>query len=220
MLDASIERISESVRPTLDSRFAARELAITRSRLVIRASANAIRSLHRGELSEATALVAEARDLLRGIESELTDHPDILSAGFIGDAAKEYAEACLTMALFAGWDLPLPTEIGVDSVPYLHGLGEAVGECRRRLLDRLRDGDLDEAELLLGMMDHIVDLLASLDYPDGMTSGLRRTTDVARSLVERSRADVTATVVQERLRLDLAVYLDSSDVMSGGLEPR
>jgi len=211
VVDASLERIGESVRPILDARFAVRESALARSRLVIRASANAIRSLHRGELTAASDLVAEAKAILRDITGDLAAHPAILTAGFVEDAAKEYAEACLTMALFAGWDLPTPAEIAVDPVPYLHGLGEAVGECRRRLLDRLRAGDLDEAELLLATMDQIVDLLASLDYPDGMTGGLRRTTDVARSLVERSRADVTATVVQERLRLDLADYLGASE---------
>jgi translin len=91
----------------------------------------------------------------------------------------------------------------VDPVPYLHGLGEAVGELRRRLLDLLRAGDVERAETTLEAMDGIVDLLAEMDYPDGMTNGLRRTTDVARALVERSRSDLTATVVQERLRRDL-----------------
>ena len=66
----------------------------------------------------------------------------------------------------------------------------------------------EAAETLLSSMDAVVDLLAGLDYPDGMTSGLRRTTDVARSLVERSRADLTASVVQERLRSELASHLD------------
>jgi translin len=88
-------------------------------------------------------------------------------------------------------------------VPYLKGLGEAVGEQRRRLLDQLRKGDLDGAERTFGDMEIVHDLLTSLDYPDGMTSGLRRTTDVARALIERSRADLTTTIVQERLRSQL-----------------
>jgi translin len=133
----------------------------------------------------------------------LEEHQDILHAGFVTDAAKEYAEARITAAIFAGEALPTATDMGIDPVPYLHGLGEAVGECRRRMLDRLRTGDVDEAERLLEAMDAIVDLLATMDYPDGMTSGLRRTTDVGRSLVERSRADLTSTVVQDRLRADL-----------------
>jgi len=109
----------------------------------------------------------------------------------------------LTAALLSGAPLPLPDDLGVHSVPYLKGLGEAVGELRRHLLDQLRAGDLADAEVTFRAMDTILGLLASLDYPDGMTSGLRRTTDVARALIERSRADLTTTVVQERLRRQL-----------------
>lgn len=198
-----LDRIAAEARPVLDDRFEARERGITGSRKVIRASANAIRSLHRGEFDEARALIDSAGRLLFEITDGLADHQDILHAGFINDAAKEFAEAKLTAAIFTSETLPTPGELGIDPVPYLHGLGETVGECRRRMLDRLRAGEITEAERLLEAMDAIVDLLATMDYPDGMTSGLRRTTDVSRSLVERSRADLTSTVVQDRLRADL-----------------
>lgn len=198
-----LDRIAAEARPILDDRFAARERGITGSRNVIRACANAIRSLHRGETAEAGALISRAGEMLAEITSGLADHQDILHAGFVTDAAKEFAEAQLTAAIFAGEALPTAAELGVDPVPYLHGLGETVGECRRRMLDRLRSGETGEAERLLVAMDAIVDLLATMDYPDGMTSGLRRTTDVSRSLVERSRADLTSTVIQDRLRSDL-----------------
>lgn len=199
--------VGAAVRPVLDERFSARERGLANSRRVIRASANAIRSLHRDQTADAERLMAEAQTLLAEATEALADHPGILNGGFVWDAAKEYAEARITAAIFAGAPLPLPAELGLDPVPYLHGLGEAVGECRRRLLDRLRAGDLEEAENLLGLMDAVVDLLADLDYPDGMTSSLRRTTDVARSLVERSRSDLTATAVQERLRRDLERHI-------------
>lgn len=204
MPDLDLTGIESAVRPVLDDRFSARERGIADCRRVIRSSANAIRSLHRGEVDEASRLLDEAGSLLAGIHQALAGHPDILHAGFVADAAKEYAEGRLTAAVFAGAELPEPDDLGVDPVPFLHGLGETVGEIRRRLLDTLRRGDLDEAERLLESMDNVVDLLAGLDYPDGMTSGLRRTTDVARSLTERSRSDVTATAVQERLRRDLS----------------
>lgn len=196
----------EDARSILDARFQARERGITGSRKVIRASANAIRALHRGETDRAAELINEAGSLLGEITEGLADHPDILHAGFISDAAKEYAEAQITRALFAGDGVPGFADLGIDPVPHLHGLGEAVGEMRRHLLDLLRDEKVEEAEATLAAMDEIVDLLAEMDYPDGMTSGLRRTTDVSRSLVERSRADLTATVVQERLRADLQTH--------------
>lgn len=206
--DDGLGAIADSCRVVLDERYAAREAGLTDSRRAIRASANAIRHLHRGEVDEARRLIEEAGALLRRAEGALGGHPSVLHAGFVADAAKEYAEANLTAAAFAGEPLPGPEALGVDPVPFLHGLGEAVGECRRRLLDLLRDGEVEQAEPLLAMMDAVVDLLASLDYPDGMTSGLRRTTDLARSLAERSRADLTATAVQERLRRELAERFD------------
>lgn len=194
---------AEAARAILDARFAARENGIAGSRQVIRSSANGIRALHRSEWEPAGRLIDEAGAKLAEITVGLADHPDILHAGFISDAAKEYAEARITEALFQGRPVPGFADLGIDPVPFLHGLGEAVGELRRRLLDLLRAGDVAGAESTLEAMDQIVDLLAEMDYPDGMTNSLRRTTDVSRSLAERSRADLTVTVVQERLREDL-----------------
>lgn len=193
----------DEVRSILDVRFAAREKAITESRKVIRASANAIRALHRSDWEDADRLIAEAGGLLDGIVQALDENPELLSHGVVHDAAKEYSEGRITQAVLTGAELPRFDDLGVDPVPYLHGLGEAVGEMRRRMLDLLRGERLEEAEAILEQMDDIVDQLAQVDYPDGMTNGLRRTTDVSRSLVERSRSDLTATVVQERLRQDL-----------------
>lgn len=194
---------ADEIRSLLDDRFAAREKAITGSRKVIRASANGIRALHRGEWSRADDLIAEAKRVLDEIVAALENHPELLHAGFVADAAKEYAEATVTSSIFREQPVPGYHDLGIDPVPYLHGIGEAVGEMRRRMLDMLRDERLDEAKTLMQQMDDMVDELATFDYPDGMTAGLRRTTDVARSLVERSRSDLTATVVQERLREDL-----------------
>lgn len=195
--------VEAEVRADLDEKNAARELALKNCRLIIRASANAIRALHRGERDRANELLSEARRLVAEAEAPLLDHQDIYHAGFFFDAVKEYAEGVLTAALLAGESLPLPSEIGVHSVPYLKGLGEAVGEQRRSMLDFLRAGEIDAAEATFVAMDTVLDLLTSLDYPDGMTAGLRRTTDVARSLIERSRSDLTTAVVQERLRVEL-----------------
>jgi translin len=206
--------LEESVRVEFEAKFAARERALTLSRKVIRSSANAIRALHRNEIAEAERLMDEAAALVAEAGTKLADHGDIRYAGFVDDAAKEYAEARLTYALAFGQTIPLPDELGVAAAPYLNGLGEAVGELRRRMLDLLRAEQLDEAEATLEAMETVHALLASLDYPDGMTGGLRRTTDVARALIERSRSDLTATIVQERLRRDLAERLGDTSPAS------
>lgn len=195
--------IEVEVRDELDTKYAARELSLKNSRPIIRNSANAIRALHRGERELARELMDEVKGLIAEAEAGLEGHWDIYHAGFFYDAVKEYAEAELTAALLGHVALPSPSDLGIHAVPYLKGLGEAVGEQRRRLLDQLRKGDLDGAERTFADMEIVHDLLTSLDYPDGMTSGLRRTTDVARALIERSRADLTTTIVQERLRSQL-----------------
>ena len=202
-----VTALEAAVRQELDDKFAARERALSLCRKVIRSSANAIRSLHRGDLAEAERLMDEASDLVAEAADMVVGHGDVRYAGFVDDAAKEYAEARTTYALALGRPLPLPVDLGVGVPSYLNGLGEAVGEMRRRMLDLLRTEKLEEAESTLQAMETIHGLLASLDYPDGMTGGLRRTTDVARALIERSRADLTATIVQERLRRDLAERL-------------
>ncbi len=204
MPSPDLEPLEAAARAELDSKFAAREIGLTNSRKIIRACANAIRALHRDEGDAADELMAEAGRILGETADAVREHKDIYHAGFVADASKEYAEARTTAALIRGLPLPLPAQLGVEVAPYLNGLGETVGELRRRMLDKLRVGELGAAEEVFGMMETIHGLLASLDYPDGMTGGLRRTTDVARSLIERSRADLTSTIVQERLRRELA----------------
>ena len=199
----NLNQLEAEVRAELDEKFAARELALKNCRKIIQAASKAIRALHRGDFEDADALLASGRALIDEAEAPLSEHRDIYHAGFFYDAVKEYAEAELTKALVLKKPLPLPSELGLHAVPYLKGLGEAVGELRRRLLDQLRKGELAEGEETFADMEIIHGLLAALDYPDGMTSSLRRTTDVARSLIERSRADLTTTIVQERLRKQL-----------------
>ena len=203
MSKPDLSSIEKAARAELDPKFAAREVAIANGRQVIRFSAKAIRAGHRGELERAGAMLAEAGELLAESTAAIADHPDI-KIGILNDAAKEYAEARLFLAMARGDELPAAAELGTRMGAYLNGLGEAVGELRRRLLDQLREEDFAEAERLLEIMDEVVDLLASLDYPDGMTGGLRRTTDVARSLTERSRADLTSALVADRIRQDIA----------------
>jgi translin len=208
-LGGDLDALETAVRDELDGKMAARELALKNCRRIIQGSSKAIRALHRNERDAAARLISEVKALIAEAEAPLDDHKDIYYAGFFYDAVKEYAEAELTAALLTGAPLPLPGDLGLHAVPYLKGLGEAVGELRRRLLDQLRSGDLEGGETTFRRMEMIQDLLQSLDYPDGMTSGLRRTTDVARSLIERSRADITTTIVQERLRAQLEGKLGS-----------
>lgn len=195
-----LSRLSEQLRTELDSKTEARERGLSASRSAIRACGNAIRSMHRLEFDEATALLEEAQGHLDAARSALEDHPDMLHAGFVHDAEKEVAEARITLALVTGQEFPSHTELGIRAQAYLKGMAEAVGELRRHLLDLMRHGDLERCEELLARMDDIYNVLVTMDYPDGITFGLRRLTDVARSIIERTRGDFTTSTVQSGLR--------------------
>jgi len=194
-----LEPIRQSLRENLDAKYEARESALTLCRKTIRLSANSIRAIHRGNSQEGERLLSEARLLLDEAAAFMVGHPDVRHAGFYHDASKEYAEARLTHAMVFGHALPTPQQIGVEAPAYLNGLAEAVGEMRRHLLDLMRRSELDKSEYLLAVMDEIYYLLITMDYPDAMTGGLRRSTDVARSIIERTRGDLSTTIIQQNL---------------------
>ncbi|HEY2957525.1 MAG TPA: haloacid dehalogenase [Actinomycetota bacterium] len=194
----SLDEVRQAVAVRLDAKHRARETGLANARLATRRCANAIRAVHRGERETADRLLVEARELLDVAEATLAAHPDVYYAGFVQDAQKEYAEGLATRALVAGEPLPPPEDVGVGDAPYLNGLAEAVGELRRHLLDVLRAGDVARAGELFGAMEEIHAVLVDVDYPDAMTGGLRRSTDVARAIIERTRSDLTLTVIQLR----------------------
>jgi translin len=199
-----LSELQDAVLERLQTKHVARERALTAGRQATRHAANAIRAVHRDEHDRADALIGQSRSALAEAEAACRGHPDIEHAGFLADARKEYVEACTTSALVTGGGLPGPEELGVGDAEYLNGLAEAVGELRRRVLDRLRAGEIGSAEQLLAAMDDIYALLTTIDFPDGITGGLRRSTDLARGITERTRGDVTTALLQERLRVALA----------------
>ena len=196
----NLEELAEPVRTRFAERHEAREAAYAASRDVTRNAANAIRAVHRGELDRADELIGGARELLDEAVGAVTPFPSVLWGGFVQDAAKEYAEARITRAVVSGEPIPGPDEVGVDDASWLHGLAETVGELRRACLDHVRDGRLEQAEDLLEVMQEILSVLVTIDVPDALTRGLRRATDVARRITERTRGDLTTARGQRELR--------------------
>jgi translin len=196
-----LDSLADGFRVRFDVRMQARERALAASRRGVRSCANAIRALHRGEWDLARSLMDEARTAIADALEAVRDHPDIRFAGYLQDAQKEYAEARITEALVTGTDaLPGVDELGVEDAPYLNGMAEAIGEGRRFALDLLRQSQVDRAEAVLAIMEELYSVLVSMDYPDAITGNLRRTTDVARSLIEKTRGDVTTAIGQRDLR--------------------
>jgi translin len=194
-----LETIAERIRQHFDLRTSKRDEALKQARQLTRACSLAIRAVHRDDKEAMEANLAEAQTLADTLRDELKDHPELFFAGYTQDSLKEFVEANVTCALIQNQSLQTPEDLGVQESTYLNGLAEVVGELRRRTLDILRSGYSEEAERLLGHMDEIYSVLVTIDYPDAITNGLRRQTDLARGIIEKTRGDVTFSLRGEQL---------------------
>jgi translin len=211
-----LEELSASLHERFDVKSSAREKALPASRRSIRSSANAIRAIHRLELDRARELIDASRSAIDEGTAAVEREPDVLYAGYMQDAEKEYAEACITLALIAGEPMPTPRSLRVGEAPFLNGMAEAIGEGRRHVLDLLRTGEVVRAEAVLRDMEDMYGLLVTMDYPDAITLNLRRSTDVARSLIEKTWGDLSIGFVQKDLHDALERH--ARDVMGGGVD--
>ena len=194
-----LENIADEIRQKFDVRTAMRDQALAQARQLTRACSLAIRAVHRDDKEAMEMQLSQALTLADKLRNELREHTDLYYAGYTQDALKEFVEANVTCALIQGHPLQTPEELGVEDATYLNGLAEVVGELRRRTLDILRSGYSQEAERLLGHMDEIYSVLVTMDYPDAITNGLRRQTDLARGIIEKTRGDVTFSLRGEHL---------------------
>lgn len=205
----SLRSIADSTRQELGDTDRARERALRLSREMIRRSADSIRAIHRGEFDTARELIAGTAELVEESESLLREHPEVYYTGYMQDALKEYVEANAVLALIEDKILPTPGELRVGAAPYLGGLSDTVGELRRYILDRLRRDDFSRCEQTLELMDEIYIILVTMDFPDAVTRGLRRSTDMVRGILERTRGDLTVALRQRRLEAMLNERGDS-----------
>jgi translin len=211
-----LEDIAERIRQNFDLRTSKRDEALKQARQLTRACSLAIRAVHRDDKEAMEANLAEAQTLADILRNELKSHPELFFAGYTQDSLKEFVEANVTCALIQNQPLQTPEELGVENATYLNGLAEVVGELRRRTLDILRSGYSEEAERLLGYMDEIYSVLVTMDYPDAITNGLRRQTDLARGIIEKTRGDVTFSLRGQQLTE--AIRGLSSELNSGQME--
>jgi translin len=201
-----LDTISATAHEYFSVQNRARERSLPLCRQMIQNSGNAIRSAHRQDPGSARQLLDANRLLNEQVLAAVADSDEMRQAGFLHDAQKEYAEACITYALIQGIPVPEAAQVGVPMPAYLNGLGESVGEMRRFILDSLRRGETARCEELLDTMDDIYGVLMAMDYPDTVTHGLRRNSDAARGLIERTRGDLTNALRQDALEARLAAF--------------
>jgi translin len=193
------EELSDRIRGSFEHKNKIRDAALSQSRELTRHAARAIRAIHRDDAELAREHLAEADKLATAIREGLANDPDLYFSGYAQDALKEYCEAYLTVAAILDEEWPSPEDLQVEYATYLNGMSEVVGELRRRIMDIMREGYSPEIERLLNVMDDIYAQLVTMDYPDALTYGLRRRTDIARSIIERTQADITISYRQQQL---------------------
>ena len=202
----NLDEIAEKIHLSFDTRTKARDELLNQARTLTRHCANAIRAIHREAVEEAQQHLSEARSLMNKMRQIETVYPELFYAGYTQDSFKEFAEANLTVAFIQNLPLPSPEDLGLEHATYLQGLAEAAGELRRRCLDLLLKENPQEARRMLSIMDDIYAVLVTMDYPDAITGGLRRLTDLARGIIERTRGDLTLSLRQEHLEKSLAAF--------------
>lgn len=209
-----LEGIANQIREKFDVLTKLRDQALSEARQLTRSCSLAIRAVHRNDHAVMEGHLNDARSLANKLREELAGYPSLYYAGYTQDALKEFVEASVTCALILNESLQTPADLQVEESTYLNGLAEVVGELRRRILDILRSGYSEEAERLLGFMDEIYSVLVTMDYPDAITNGLRRQTDLARGIIEKTRGDVTSSLRGELLiqaMKQLSTQLNSSE---------
>lgn len=206
-----LDLIADKIRDSLSGKDAVREKVLPLCREAIRFCSQAIRSIHRREFGHAAELLENARGLIDRAESEATTCPEFGLGVYIRDAQKEYAEGSITLAVVTGSEFPDPSMLGVADSAYLNGMGEAAGELRRYLLDSMRRGDLSRGDELLSVMDAIYSILVTMDFPDAITGSLRRTTDMVRGVLEKTRSDLALVVAEDNLRRRLDALEEKLD---------
>ena len=211
-----LETIVTNIDGRLEAKYEVREDVLAVSRKIIQHASRAIRAIHRKEFDKAEGILADAGDLVEQMKQRAQEYPELMDAGYSQDAMKEYAEGHLTLAFIQDTELPTPESLGVDDAPYLNALAEAGTEMRRSALDLIRHSDtLDEVDRLLEIMEEIYAQLQTVDYPNAITNNIRRSNDVLRSVLERTRGDVTTTIKQHELQ---AALRDFEDRVAGTLE--
>lgn len=207
----TLPAIFDLIRTDFERRNARRDQALARSRDLIRYCSLTIRALHRHEWNEAARLLEAADQAAAQMVADLADYPDLYFAGYTQDALKELAEAHIVSALVQGQPIPAPADLRIEPPAYLNGLAEAMGELRRYILDLIRSGRAAEAEPLLDIMDDVYSHLVTVDYPDAITAGLRRSTDMVRGVLERTRGDLTVAIRQEQMEARLTALARQLD---------
>ena len=181
-----------------------REQSLAISREIVRECSKSIRNIHRNDVSSAKEHMESAQNKIEKLKNICSDISEISYAGYVLDAEREFVEAVLFYNFDVNGYIEPYKKFNVHPSSYIQGIGDTIGEWRRKALDHLRNLDIKKAETYLEIMEEGMGILNELDYPDALTGGLRRYADNARSIIERTRSDITNAFINEALRKDIS----------------
>ncbi len=195
ILSEEIDRIDKE----LSAKDEVREKLLKITREIVRDSSNCISSIHLGKISEAEKIIENIRSKVDELGNLLKDYPDLYYSGTVYNALSEYVECLSLYSVLTSKGIPRLSDLDIPIPPYLQGLGDLVGELRRIALELLREDKVSEAQVILDVMETLYHRLRSLHYPDALTPGLRHKVDVARRLVEDTKALVVDLASRKKL---------------------
>ncbi|MFC1486264.1 haloacid dehalogenase [Thermoproteota archaeon] len=194
-----LKEILQKIQEDLSGREQMRENVQRDMRKATRLSKQAIQVTHQERFDDAKAMLEEANVLFLKLRETAKNYPYLLYSGSVGAAFEENAEAHILLTLIQDDQFPSPNEIDVPAKPYVLSLGDVIGELRRRALNLMRKGNVEQAEKCLELMEQIYSELTALDDAYILIKGLRRKGDVARHLIEITRGDITIEVRRSAL---------------------
>lgn len=204
LVGVDLEEISKTIYSKLAIQNEARDFLINEMHDVLKVTREAISAIHRNEMTTAKESIKNAQSMIKGAQTYLKKLSQIPVVNLVHDAEGELAEAALLLAFRQKKGLPAPEKIGVKEIGYLQGLGDFVGELRRYSIDSLTNDDIDEAKRAFSQMEQVYAVLQTFDFPRGLTPGVRKKTDIARSIIERTRADLSTAIENRRLLAGIA----------------
>ena len=199
-LESNLNNLSE----TFDKLNEIRETSLTISRAIVRDCSKSIRFIHRNDTKGAEKFIDSAKKKITELKKLTENVSEISFAGYVLDAEREYVEAVLFYVYESKGYIEPFEKFNVHPSSYIQGIGDTIGEWRRKALDHLRNLELVKSESYLNIMEEGLGILNELDYPDALTGGLRRYADNARGIIERTRSDITNAFVNEALRNDIS----------------
>ena len=195
----NLKKIFSKIVEDLDIIDSEREKILVLSREMVRDCSVAIKSIHRKELNVYEQKIEEIKKSHNKIKNIIENNPAFFGT-YLKTPEQEYMEAVCLHAIINDQDLPYPEEYGISNVNYLLGLADVIGELRRHVLDKIRVGEIENLEKLLEKMEDLYTHLFSLDYPKGITQDLRRKTDIARGIIEKTRGDISIAMQMNQLK--------------------